>query len=232
MHRADQAPLVPVLEKLRRAIRERRRVRMVYRSRSQPAPRVREVDPYALVHRWGWWYVVGHCHLEREVDPYALVHRWGWWYVVGHCHLREAPRTFRVDRVVEMMLLDDSFDVPAAFDVQEYLASEPHTQPQIAVRLRFSPEAALVARDDQDFWDAVEERSDGSVVVSFGVPSLEWAAQQVLYYGPQVTVLEPEELRDLVQARAGAIGALYAGPNLATTAEHEQSDVRPEGSDV
>ena len=36
--------------------RERRRVRMVYRSRNQPQPVERIFDPYALVHRWGWWY--------------------------------------------------------------------------------------------------------------------------------------------------------------------------------
>ena len=188
MHRADQAPLVPLLEKLRRATRERRRLRMVYRSRGRPEP------------------------VEREADTYALVHRWGWWYAVGYCHLREAVRTFRVDRILELMLLDETFDVPAEFDVQEYLATEPYTQPGIEVRLWFAADAALAARDDQAFWDAMDERPDGSVVVTFGVPSLEWAARQVLYYGPLVAVMQPPELRRLVGDQAQAIAALYADP--------------------
>ncbi len=51
MHRADHAPLAPLLEKLRRAARERRRMTMVYQSRSRSEPLERDVDPYALVHR-------------------------------------------------------------------------------------------------------------------------------------------------------------------------------------
>ncbi|RLC85866.1 MAG: YafY family transcriptional regulator [Chloroflexi bacterium] len=185
MHRADWTPLVPLLEKLRRATRERRRVRMVYRGRSQPEP------------------------LQRDVDPYALVHRWGWWYVIGHCHLRERMRTFRVDRIIELTLLDETFDVPTDFDIQEYLDAESHPQPQVQVRMRFAPEAALEALDNRAFWETVEERPDGSVVVTFNAPDLEWPLRVALSYGPHAVVLEPDELRCLVSERARAIAAQY-----------------------
>jgi len=185
MHRADWTPLVPLLEKLRRATRERRRVRMVYRGRSQPEP------------------------LQRDVAPYALVHRWGWWYVIGHCHLRERMRTFRVDRIIELTLLDETFDVPTDFDIQEYLAAESHPQPQVQVRMRFAPEAALEALDNRAFWETVEERPDGSVVVTFNAPDLEWPLRVALSYGPHAVVLEPDELRCLVSERARAIAAQY-----------------------
>jgi predicted DNA-binding transcriptional regulator YafY len=187
MHRADHTSLAPVLEKLRRATRERRRVTMVYRGRSQPEP------------------------IQRDVDAYALVHRWGWWYVVGHCHLRKATRSFRVDRIIELALLDEVFDVPVDFDAQEYLASEPHTQPQVRARLRFAPQGALLALDDRALWDTVEEQPDGSIVVTFAVTNSESAAGIALSYGPHVLVLEPDELRALVSERARAIAAQY-GP--------------------
>jgi predicted DNA-binding transcriptional regulator YafY len=183
MHRADYTPLVPMLEKLRRAARERRQVAMVYRARSKPEP------------------------LQRDVDPYALVHRWGLWYMVGYCHLREDIRSFRVDRIIELTLLDQTFNTPVKFDVREYLSSEPHTQPKIQVCLRFAPEGALLALDDRAMWDSVDEHSDGSVEVTFAVPSLEWATRIALSYGPHATVLAPAEvrrqIRDWVQTIAG-----------------------------
>jgi predicted DNA-binding transcriptional regulator YafY len=185
MHRVDQTPLVPALEKLRRAIRERRRVRMRYRGRSQPEP------------------------IRRDIDPYALIHRWGWWYGVGYCHLRSAVRTFRIDRIHELMLLDETFDVRPDFDVQAYLSTEPHTQAHVRVRMRFAPLAALSALDDRAMWDDVEEQPDGAVIVTFSVPSLEWAVRTALSYGHHVFVLEPDELRRLVSERARAIAALY-----------------------
>src|SRR5512136_1770696 len=65
MHRSDQSRVNPIIEKLRRAVRELRRVDMRYRSSSQAEVQPRQVDPYALVYRWGWWYVIGYCHLRR-----------------------------------------------------------------------------------------------------------------------------------------------------------------------
>jgi len=185
MHRAGLELLAPQLEKLRRAIRERRWVRMVYRGRGQPEP------------------------IQRDVDPYALVHRWGWWYGIGYCHLREAVRTFRVDRILELALLDQTFEIPSGFDVHAYLESEPHVQPRVRVRLRFAPQAALQALDDRAFWETLEEQADGSVVVTFAVPSLEWAARTVLSYAPHAVVLEPEDLRSLVRERALTIAGQY-----------------------
>jgi len=185
MHRADHASLAPLLEKLRRATRERRRVALIYRGRDQPES------------------------LRRDVDPYALVHRWGWWYGIGYCHLRGAIRTFRVDRIVELTLLDETFETLADFDIQEYLAAEPHTQPRVQVRLRFAPGAALLALDDRAFWDTVDEQPDGSVIVTFATPNLEGAARAALSYGSHAIVLEPDELRRLVSERARAITAQY-----------------------
>jgi predicted DNA-binding transcriptional regulator YafY len=80
LQRADFSLLSLTLEKLRKAVHERRSVHMVYRSSSQPRP------------------------TPRDLDPYALAFRWGWWYVVGYCHTRCALRSFRVDRILEMEL--------------------------------------------------------------------------------------------------------------------------------
>ena len=185
MHRMDVQQLAPHLEKLRRALRQLRRVRMWYRSRSQRDP------------------------IEREVDLYALVHRWGWWYAIGYCHLRRAVRSFRVDRIAELTLLETDYHVPDEFDIQQYLQSEPYAQPEVHVRLHFAPEAALLALDDRPLWESFEDQPDGGVEVSLGVPTLEWAARVALSYGPHVEVLEPPELQRLLCDQAHAIAATY-----------------------
>ncbi len=186
MHRADFMQLAPLLEELRRATRERQRVRMVYRGRRHPEP------------------------TQRDLDPYAMVLRWGWWYVIGYCHMRQAMRTFRVDRIIEMEVINQTFNVPDEFDIREYLAEENAAEPHVHVQMRFTPDAALVAKDGQTFWETMEEQPDGSVVVTFSSPSIEWAAWQALYYGSRVTVLAPPELRRLVAEQARAIVKQYA----------------------
>jgi predicted DNA-binding transcriptional regulator YafY len=53
---------------------------------------------------------------RREVEPYGIVHMDGRWYMVGRCRLREALRTFRLDRMSELKVSEQTFDRPAGFD--------------------------------------------------------------------------------------------------------------------
>lgn len=188
MHRTDLETLAPVLEALRQAVRARHRVRVDYQSRDQAKP------------------------TRREMDPYALVHRWGWWYVIGYCHLREDLRTFRVDRIASFELLGTPFEVPADFDLRDYLAQELETQPPIEVQMRFRPEAARLAFDNQTYWKRLEPQVDGSVLVTFAAPDLIWAASTALSYGPVVEVLSPAEVRGTVIEWAQAVVKSYTEP--------------------
>jgi len=129
---------------------------------------------------------------------------------VGYCHLRQALRTFRVDRIIELTVLGETFQIPADFDAQAYLATEP--QPQVTVRLRFVPEGAGLALDNRAYWDTLAEQADGSVVVTFAVPDLNWAASIVLSYGGWAVAVEPRELYDLVCERANHIAGLHKQP--------------------
>lgn len=188
LHRTNQAALTPVLEKLRRAVREHFRVQLHYQgSRTGPS--------------------------QRSFDPYALVHRWGWWYVIGYCHLRRALRTFRVDRIQEVSLLCETFTVPETFELRAYLDSEPQPATLVTARLRFAPQAAQAALDNRSYWTSLAPQADGSVEVTFSAPTLEWAASSVLVYGPIAEVLDPPALRQMVSEWAAAIARQYQPEN-------------------
>jgi predicted DNA-binding transcriptional regulator YafY len=181
MHRGDQDAVTPILEKLRRATRERRRVQLIYRAYNQPGT------------------------TERTFDPYALVHGWGWWYIIGYCRLRQAHRSFRVDRIVDLTLLDVTFELPADFDIHAYLASNPTEQRLVKVRLRFKAEFKRLAQDNRSWWEALEEQADGSLIVTMVNPDVLWASSIVLSFGPAVEVLEPDEVKQQVIAWAQAV---------------------------
>jgi predicted DNA-binding transcriptional regulator YafY len=185
LNRADLKAQTPALEKLRRAIREHRSVEMDYQSSQVPHPARRGLDPYALVHRAGWWYVIGFCHVHREV------------------------RTFRVDRISEITVLDEAFTTSANFELQSYLQNEFRAQPSILARLRFEPAMVHLVAWNRSYWDTVQQNADGSVEVSLSVPTLEWAASTALAYGPAVEALEPPELRVMVKDWLEATGKKY-----------------------
>jgi predicted DNA-binding transcriptional regulator YafY len=185
MHRSDPSPQAPYLEKLRRAAREHRQVDMGYQGTTKSKA------------------------TQRQVDPYALVHRSGWWYLVGFCHLRDAPRTFRIDRIQSLELLSQTFPPPDDFDVHAYLEREFADQPAVHAKLRFTPEGAYLAKGNIVPWESLEENPDSSVDVVLSAPDLTWLASMTLSFANWVTVLDPPELRDMVHNWAKSVVELY-----------------------
>jgi predicted DNA-binding transcriptional regulator YafY len=170
---------------LRKAIREQRAITCQYRTGGKPSD------------------------LQRTIHPYALLHRWGWWYVVAYCTTRRANRAFRLDRMEEPLLTDFVFSIPPDFDIHQYLLTEFEQQSLIPIRLRFSAEMEGVVRDSHTWWKTIENQKDGSILVSLEMPELTYPAKIVLSYGPGVEVLEPQELRKMVSEMAGQIFKTY-----------------------
>jgi predicted DNA-binding transcriptional regulator YafY len=182
---ADQHRDGPYLQTLWTAVHKRQAVVIRYRGRNQSEP------------------------LDRMVDPYMLINAWGRQYCIGYCHLRQGMRSFRVDRILELTLLEQTFSVSPDFDLETYLDTEPYWQRQIKVRLHFDPQAALQALNNQTQWDSLEKQPDGSIITTFEITNVAVAAMIVMNYGYQATVLEPEELRTLICERAEAIAARH-----------------------
>lgn len=61
-----------------------------------------------------------------EVDPWAVVVRHGRWYLLCRSHSTHARRAYRIDRVRDVEVLDDTFSPPAGLDpvtmLEEHLA--------------------------------------------------------------------------------------------------------------
>jgi predicted DNA-binding transcriptional regulator YafY len=191
MHRSDPTALTTFLEKIRRGTRQHRRIRLVYQGSTASTG------------------------TERQVDPYALLHRSGWWYFVGFCHLRQALRTFRLDRIQELVLLGETFHMPDDFDARAYFEATLQEQPVVRARLRFESQAAHLVLANRSMWESHQGNPDGSMDVVVAAPDLAWLASLVLSFATWVTVLEPPALRAMVAEWARATAALY---------EHDSSE--------
>jgi predicted DNA-binding transcriptional regulator YafY len=171
------------------AIRHRRTIEADYYSLSRDAVSTRQIDPYHLVLRQGFWNLVGRCHTRREVLLFALD---------GFRAIRPACETFVV---------------PADFSLAEYLRGSVGVlrgkPTEIAVR--FEAKVARWARRRRwSFPCALSEEPDGGLALRGTVAGLEEIAMELLRWGAGVTALEPPELRAKLREEAQAIAAKYA----------------------
>lgn len=163
------------LQQLRRAIIQRRTVRFRYHARDNES--------------------------SREADPYALIHIGGAWMLVAYCHLRRDNRHFRLDRMEDVVVLDQRFTRPADFKIQ--LSSQEDRT--VVVRALFDHETARrVQEAPSGFQVAQEEHPDG-LLVTFTVRQPGDLLNWLLSWGAHVRVLEPEALREMMMREAKSI---------------------------
>ncbi|MCC2507104.1 MULTISPECIES: helix-turn-helix transcriptional regulator [Bacillus cereus group] len=56
----------------------------------------------------------------RLVNPYRIIYWNNKWYVIGFCHLRNDIRSFRVDRIENLMLTENKFNRPENFSARDF----------------------------------------------------------------------------------------------------------------
>lgn len=125
---------------------------------------------------------------RRVVEPHAVFAAEGEWYLTGHCHLADGPRRFRVDRILDLTVLEETFPAPAAVEEPRVFEAAPG-DPRVVLRL--TPRARWVA--EQYPTEAVEELEDGAVRVTLAAGERAWLERLLLQLGPHATVEEGAE---------------------------------------
>jgi len=125
--------------------------------------------------------------LERAVEPESLTYHNGAWYLGGYCRLRQGSRSFRLDRVDDLRVLDEPFAPRSAAASAVEL---------VRVRVRFAPASLRWVRERQHF-GYVADDPDGALRYAVAEPfeMLPW----LLSWGASAEVLEPEALRARVR---------------------------------
>lgn len=172
------------------ALVARKRLRIVYSSRSKD-----EVS-------------------ERWVSPQRLVYYRDNWYLDAWCHLRKALRTFALDSLRVLESDGKAREVPDA-QLDAHVA---HTYGIFAgpakarAVIHFSAAAARWVADEE--WHPQQQSrhlEDGrwELVVPYGDPTE--LVRDILKYGPEAEVVAPESLREAVKEQLSRTLRLYRG---------------------
>ena len=147
-----------------------------------------------------------------EVDPWAVVVRYGRWYLLCHSCRADAIRTYRVDRIRAVQQTVHEFEPPDGLDPVAVLEENLGTGWEFPTRVVFAATAAEVARWIRPPMGRLEPAGDGCVLVgSTSNPAM--YAQEWLAGVPFAFRVEGgEELRAAVAAVAARFAAALRDP--------------------
>ncbi len=151
---------------------------------------------------------------EREFDPYVIhISRVNTIYLIGYCHWRQEIRSFRLDRIREIRLLDTPFERDPTFDAREYLSqifqAEVGDNP-CEVVIDFDAQTTPFVKERQ--WHSSQEielHSDGSMTLRLTVTGLNEIKRWLLGYGSGAIARHPPELVKMLQDETDVMARQY-----------------------
>jgi predicted DNA-binding transcriptional regulator YafY len=136
---------------------------------------------------------------ERKVNPYGLYYdHHGFWTLIGYCNSKKAIRRFALEKILELKLLDETFD-SVDFDLDEHLAKswEYYDGPLTKVTLRFNKIVVPYILRKQK-WHPSQKTTklkNGGLQLEFTVAGTEEIRGWIYSWLPWVEVLQPKDLR-------------------------------------
>lgn len=144
---------------------------------------------------------------RRQIEPYYLIFKWASWYVWGWCKMRDDFRLFKLNRMEEVRVGENSFEgrecpLPDLSEMKLFSGG-------IEVKALFKPECK---------WKLVEEygpacyveQEDGRLLFRSNYVNKDYLLEWLFSFRDGVELLEPEEIRTEMRELVERMRKIYS----------------------
>lgn len=135
-------------------------------------------------------------------------------YIIGHAKRegKEGIITFKLDRIKDLELLEESFETPEGLSLEKLLGAAWGViwGEEVEVKLKFSP--TVTRRVKESTWhpsQVIQDLPDGGCIMTLRVGSTLEMTPWIRGWGPDVEVLGPDELRQEFRRWAKQMAGIY-----------------------
>lgn len=145
--------------------------------------------------------------ITRTVYPLKLLFKAKSWYLQSYCLLKENYRTFKINRILSITLLEDTFDNKQFLcpPIEEFEFS---ANTLVHLVMKFSP--CTVYRIYEEFnLKNIVKNDDGSFIVTVDLPNDNWLYSLLLSFGSEVQVLNPQIVKETLYKQLEKMRQFY-----------------------
>ena len=127
---------------------------------------------------------------ERTVQPYKLVYKAKAWYLQAFCTEKQDWRIFKLNRILELEVLEEGFSqLNPPGPIETFEGEYPK------VTLRFPKEMSYRVYDEFNKAQ-IQRQENGDLIVSANMPEDPWLIGFLLSFGTRVDILSPAHLKE------------------------------------
>ena len=143
---------------------------------------------------------------DKLIEPYLIVFKWSDWYVFGFCKERQDFRMYKLRRLWDLEISEESFIVRDVPEEKKQFGSHMTDDYVITAIYDASVKYRLV---EEYGYNSFTELEDGSLYTEWGFTRPEMAVEWFLGFGNKVKVLAPQEMVERMKTALDSIKNLY-----------------------
>lgn len=151
---------------------------------------------------------------ERVVHPYGLVVKSMEWYLAAYCERSSAIKTFKCERVLEAEILDEAFDTPQGFSLEEYWKSSEENFKKERAGIEKYPVSIRLDKYNSEILKGLEvyetRYENNSIFATVNMHKYDFARDEAMEIAGIAEIISPPELREFVVKRLFEIAEVYA----------------------
>jgi predicted DNA-binding transcriptional regulator YafY len=146
----------------------------------------------------------------RKVDPLGLIFYSNAWHLIGYCSLRKEMRDFRIDRIINLKIIDEPARVKKEGELKNYFREYWKNEELYEVKVWFRKSIAGTVISSKYYFGYIDEFPDGEgVVMSFAVNDYDYIARWLITFGDQIRIVFPEKLKEILVSIVKGLVGIY-----------------------
>lgn len=147
---------------------------------------------------------------RRTVEPIQLLFKEYTWYLSAYCRERKAPRLFKLKRIKQLEVIEETFEPREEW----YKKKEKQSENQQGIRESPVITMWIDKKEAYRVYDRfgeseIETLEDGNFIIRVSYPLDEWVYSLILSFGASAKVLEPAEIRKEIKRRIAEMQKIY-----------------------
>lgn len=143
---------------------------------------------------------------DKLIDPYLIVFKWSDWYVFGFCMERRDFRMYKLRRLWDLQITDETFDV---LDIPEEKKQFGFNMTDDYIITAVYDPSVKYRLVEEYGHTSFTELEDGRLYAQWGFTSQKGAMEWFLSFGNKVKILDPPEMIELMKSTLDSIKNLY-----------------------
>lgn len=139
----------------------------------------------------------------RKIYPYGVVVKRMDWYLIAYCEKNKDIRTFKCERIIEYIILDENFNVPADFYIEDYWKESQRTFKNLCVEKENYPVSIRLNKNRVEVlsdMEVFEIKEDGDyILATINMYKYECAVTDIMKIIGYAEIINPTELRTVAE---------------------------------